>query len=137
MTMTPSNNQARVTDWVRSTFTAEEANDVPERSLRMVEEAVELTQACGVDAATVHRLVDYVFSRPTGLPSQEIAGCMVTLYAVATPLGVDADVAFEKELERIRQPAVVERCRRRQHEKRAALSASGLEGPKRTLVDTR
>lgn len=114
-------NQSRVTDWMRTTFTGVECEDVPERSLRMAEEALELTQACGVDAATLHRLVDYVFSRPVGKPQQEIAGCLVTIYAIAGALGVDAQAEFETELARINTPEVVERCRRRQHEKRAAL----------------
>jgi hypothetical protein len=117
-----SSNQARVTVWVREVFTEKEANDAAERSLRTAEEALELAQACGVDAATLHRLVDYVFSRPTGKPAQEIAGTMVTLYAMAAAIGVDAQREFEIELARINQPEVIERCRRRQHEKRAALT---------------
>jgi NTP pyrophosphatase (non-canonical NTP hydrolase) len=114
-------DQQRVTDWVRKVFTEKEATDVPERSLRTAEEALELAQAVGVDAETLHRLVDYVFSRPMGEPAQEIAGTMVTLYAMANALGVDADAAFETELARIQEPEVIERCQRRQHEKRAAL----------------
>ena len=114
--------QASVTAWVRKCFTEAEAKDAPERSLRTAEEALELAQAVGVDAETLHRLVDYVFSRPVGKPEQEIAGTMVTLYAMANALGVDADAAFETELERIQTPEVIERCRRRQHEKRAVLA---------------
>jgi len=49
---------------------------------------------------------------------------MVTLYAAATALKVDADAEFETELERVQQPEVIERCRRRQLEKREALVAS-------------
>jgi hypothetical protein len=115
-------NQSRVTAWVREVFTEKEANDAQERSLRTAEEALELAQACNVDAATLHRLVDYVFSRPVGKPAQEIAGSMVCLYATAQALGADAQREFEIELERIQQPEVIERCRRRQHEKRAVLA---------------
>jgi hypothetical protein len=39
----------------------------------------------------------------------------------ASALGVDADAVLEAELARIQRPEVVERCRRRQDEKRAAL----------------
>lgn len=124
--------QARVDSWMRVAFTKEEIANGPERTLRHVEEALELAQACNVDAATLHRLVDYVFSRPVGKPAQEIAGSMVTLYAAASALGVDAQAAFEAELVRIQQPEVIERCRRRQHEKREALAASG---PINALVD--
>lgn len=116
--------QFRVTNWVRTVFSEKEATDVPERALRTAEEALELAQACGVDAATLHRLVDYVMGRPAGEPAQEIAGTMVTLYAMAGALGVDADAVFEVELERIQRPEVIERCQRRQHEKREALAGS-------------
>jgi hypothetical protein len=115
-------NQSRVTAWVREVFTNKEAEDVQERALRMAEEALELAQACEVDAATLHRLVDYVFSRPVGKPEKEIAGTMVTVYALAAALGVDAQMMFENELVRIQTPEVIERCRRRQHEKREALA---------------
>lgn len=122
-------NQSRVSTWVRSVFSEKEATDVPERALRTAEEALELAQACEVDAATLHRLVDYVMSRPVGKPAQEIAGTMVTLYALAGALGVDADAVFEVELKRIQQPEVIERCQRRQHEKRAALVAGPIMSP--------
>lgn len=116
--------QERVTAWVRAVFTEAEATDVPERSLRASEEAIELTQACGVDRETLHRLVDYVYSRPAGDPTKEIAGCLVTIYAAASALGVDADAELETELARIQQPEVIERCRLRQSEKREALAGS-------------
>ncbi len=120
-------NQSRVSTWVRKVFSEKETTDVPERALRMAEEALELAQACEVDAATLHRLVDYVMSRPVGKPAQEIAGTMVTVYALAGALGVDADTAFEVELERIQQPEVIERCQMRQHEKRAALEPKQVQ----------
>ncbi len=116
--------QSRVAKWVREVFTEKEAHDVPERALRMVEEAIELAQACEVDAATLHRLVDYVMGRSVGRQGAEIAGTMVTLYALASAVGCDADLEFEIELKRIAQPEVIDRCRRRQHEKREALASS-------------
>lgn len=142
-------NQFRVTEWVRKIFTEAEATNAPERSLRVVEEAIELAQACGIDAETIHRIVDYVCSRPIGEAPKEIAGCLVTVYATAAALGVDAQSEFEIELSRIHQPEVIDRVRRRQQEKRAALvtkdpvvrpiedlpgarASSGLEGPKKT-----
>ena len=111
------NRQSRIGLWVRTTFGEVVATNTKERALRVVEEAVELAQSCEVDAATLHRLVDYVFGRPPGVPEQEIAGCMVTLYAVASTLGVNADDALEAEIARIHRPEIIERCRRRQREK--------------------
>ena len=116
-------NQPRIAAWVRKVFTEAEAQNAPERALRLVEEAVELAQACGVERDALHRLVDYVLARPVGDPAQEVAGTMVTLYALAQAINVDADDAFENEVSRIQQPEVIDRVRRRQHEKRAALVA--------------
>lgn len=116
--------QARVAAWARKIFGYEVASNVPERTLRFVEEAAELAQACGASAAELHRLIDYVFSRPTGEPAKEIAGSMVTLYALASALDVDADKMLEAELVRIHRPEVIERVLRRQQEKRAVINGS-------------
>ena len=116
-------NQPRIAAWVRKVFDEATATNAPERALRLVEEALELAQACGVGREALHRLVDYVLDRPVGEPAQEIAGTMVTLYAAAHALDVDADEAFERELSRIQQPEVIDRVRRRQAEKREALIA--------------
>lgn len=113
--------QARVATWVEEALGHDTAHNAPERSIRTVEEVLELAQALGVEREVMHRLVDYVFDRPVGNAEQEIAGSMVTLYSVAAALNIDADAAMETELERIRQPEVMERCQRRQAEKRAAL----------------
>lgn len=113
--------QAAIAVWVRSTFGEVSALDGKERVLRFVEEAVELAQAVELDVAQVHLLVDYVYGRDVGKSWQEIAGCLVTLLAASTALGVDAAAAFETELARIHTPEVIARCRKRQNEKREAL----------------
>ena len=124
-----SSYQARIAEWVNMVFGAVVAADGPERTLRFVEEAVELAQAVGLDADIVHRLVDYVFSREKGEPGKEVAGCAVTLLAAATANGVDAEKELDIELSRIQEPEVIARCRRRQSEKREALVA--LDGANR------
>lgn len=111
-------HQSRVTIWAHKIFGYQVASNVPERSLRFVEEAVELAQACGSSAAELHRLVDYVYARPVGEPAKEIAGSLVTLYVLASALDVDVDKALEVELVRINTPEVIERVLRRQKEKR-------------------
>lgn len=113
--------QARVGAWVQRALGGDAAHNAQERSLRTVEEAIELAQACGVSAETLHRLVDYVFARPVGRVSQEIAGTLVTLYSTAAALGVDADEAFEREMARIARPEIMGKIQRRQREKREAL----------------
>lgn len=119
-------NQERVDEWMRFVFTETERTDAPERALRTAEEAIELTQAVGVDAATMHRLVDYVFERPVGDPAQEIAGILVTVYSMATAIGADAETVFHREMTRVHKSEVIDRCRRRQHEKREALASKPL-----------
>ena len=101
--------------------------NLPERGLRVAEEAIELGQAMGVDAADLHRLVDYVYSRPVGTPGQEIAGTMVTLYAAAAAVGVNADAAYEAEVARIHTPEIEDKVRRRQAEKRERMIAAPVD----------
>lgn len=115
-------NQDRVEVWAAQVLGLKSASDIAERVLRAVEEVLELAQTCGVGQEQLHRLVDYVYGRPVGKPAQEIAGSMVCLYAAAGALGIDAQTAFETEMTRIQQPEVIERVRRRQAEKRAALT---------------
>lgn len=126
------NHQERVAVWLDQVFDAEERANTKERSLRVVEEAIELAQACGADEATVHRLVEYIFERPVGEPAKELAGVMVTVYAAAESLGESADARFDEEMHRIWRPEVRDRVRRRQVEKRARLLA--YDGPPQTTV---
>ena len=107
----------RVGEWATHVFGLEVLKNIPERGLRVLEEALELAQACAVDRDTAHRLVDYVFDRPKSDIAQEIAGCLVTLLALGFASDVDIDEAFSAEFERINTPRVIEKIRRRQQEK--------------------
>lgn len=119
--MTISGAQKRVADWVRTTFGEASANEPRERSLRMLEEACELTQAIGVSRHQAHLVVDYVYNRPAGSAPQEIAGTLITLLGTSAALDIDTEEAFLLEAGRIEKPEVLERCRKRQSEKRRAL----------------
>lgn len=122
--------QDTIARWIRRVIGDAALENPRERALRVVEEAVELGQSLDLDAAIVHRLVDYVYSRPVGEPSQEIAGTLVTVYGAAAALGVDADDALGRELVRIHTPEVEAKVRRRQAEKRAvAVAAEGAKEP--------
>lgn len=94
--------------------------DVPTRLSRFLEEATELVQAGGMTREKAHILVDYVFARKVGDPDQEIGGVMVTLLLVAEVMGLDVERSFITEFNRIHQPAVIEKVKVRQAEKRAA-----------------
>lgn len=119
------NNQARVTEWAGRVFTEAELCDIPERALRVLEEAIELAQTAGCTPEQCHKLIEYVMARPEGIVSREIAGVMVTLYCLAAVAGVYAQQAFERELKRINTQEVIARIQKRQAEKREAVKPPG------------
>lgn len=59
-------------------------------------------QACDTTADEAHALVDYVYSRPVGEPSQEVGGVMLTLAALCLANGLDMEAAGATELDRVR-----------------------------------
>lgn len=67
----------------------------------MLEEAIELYQACGGDLAKAHKLLDFVFARPVGEIHQELGGVGVTVLALAQAAGLEADVCEDAEVDRI------------------------------------
>lgn len=93
--------QSRVQPWLMECFGPMIAGDREERNHRFLEEALELVQACGCTASEAHQLVDYVFGRPVGEPTQEAGGAMVTLAALCLANGLDMHEAGEIELARI------------------------------------
>lgn len=93
--------QSRVAPWMQACFGEAISRDGIERNHRFLEEALELVQACGCTADEAHQLVDYVYGRPVGDPSQEVGGVMVTLAAHCLAHGVDMHEAGETELGRI------------------------------------
>lgn len=108
--------QEVVYDWVKRCFG--EANlVVKERALRLVEEAIELAQAEGIDVRELWTLVTYVYSKPPGTPEQEAGGIGTTLLAYAEAKGFSADDAEWNELDRILSKPV-EHFRAR-HDKKA------------------
>lgn len=119
--------QSRVAAWAQKVLGEREAMNFKERSLRVAEEAIELAQACGVDRETLYRLVDYVMRRPVGAAKSEIAGVMVTLYAAAHALRIDADTEFGNELHRIHLPEVIERIQHRNIEKREQITPNVMD----------
>lgn len=93
--------QARVQPWMMACFGAEISADKVERNHRFFEESAELVQACGMTAGEAHQLVDYVYGRDIGEPSQEVGGVMVTLAALCLAQGMDMHQCGETELARI------------------------------------
>lgn len=90
--------QKRVQDWLIACFGIEDSVNQKERAHRFLEEALELAQAGGCTADEAARMVDYVFSRPTGTISQETGGVMTTLAALCSVHDVDMAQCGEDEL---------------------------------------
>ena len=96
--MTLSLYQEGVEKWLKACFPPSVAENVTERTHRFLEEALELAQANGCTQEDAMALVKYVYSRPTGDPSQEVGGVLVTLASLCSASGINMDEAGEVEL---------------------------------------
>lgn len=92
--------QDRVDRWLLACFGVEIARDKAERNHRFLEEALELAQACDCTKAEALQLVDYVFAREIGEPTQEVGGVMNTLAALCIAHEIDMDDAGHIEMDR-------------------------------------
>lgn len=81
--------QSQVREWTTECFGTEAAMHVVDRSHRFTEEALELAQATGTTREDAHKLVDYVYDRPTGEVSNEVGGVLLTTAALCTALGIN------------------------------------------------
>ncbi len=104
----------RINDWMLKCFGEEISKDVVERNHRFLEEALELVQSLGCKKAEAYQLVDYVYNRPIGEPSQEVGGVMVTLAALCNASKLLMIGNGEGELKRISTPEIIEKIRRKQ-----------------------
>lgn len=93
--------QLAVALWAVECFGEAQAQSVPQRALRLLEEAIEAAQAAAVEERLVHDLVMFVYGRPVGELAQEVAGVSVTLLALAAALGVSADLVERTEVVRV------------------------------------
>jgi hypothetical protein len=93
--------QAAIFAWAKTAFGVEQSTSLPQRGLRLLEEAIETYQSVGGDPAQAHRLVDYVFSRPPGVLHQELGGVGVTTLALAAAAGLSADDEEAAEVARV------------------------------------
>lgn len=113
--------------WAKAAFGAEQSTSLPQRALRLLEEAVELYQASvhtvGADAARAraHELVDFVFERPPGEIGQELGGISVCMLVYAEAADLDVDDMEAKELHRVLNKPIEEFTRRN-----AAKNAAGF-----------
>lgn len=94
--------QAETHAWCVAAFGDHDARSIPQRGLRLMEEAIETAQACGCDPAILHRLIDHVYAKPIGELRQELGGLGVTLLGLAEAAGISADEAERAEIARVR-----------------------------------
>jgi NTP pyrophosphatase (non-canonical NTP hydrolase) len=111
--------QKKLRAWACDLFGAETASTKRTRLLRFFEEAAELVQAGDLSKEDAQLVLDTVYSRPKGEFGQEIGGVMVTLYLAAELHDYSVEQEEAREIERIHTPEVMEKCRRRQAEKKA------------------
>lgn len=93
--------QQAIACWCAAAFGFAAATSLPQRGIRLLEEACEAAQAAGVNTEMAHKLVDYVWSRPVGELKQEIGGVGVTLLALAAAVRTSADECEAAEVMRV------------------------------------
>lgn len=93
--------QRTIGNWCREAFGQLQAGSLPQRGLRLAEEAIEAAQACDTPAELLHQLIDHVYKKaPDPLP-RELGGVAVTLLALAEAAGLSADECETREIDRV------------------------------------
>lgn len=77
------------------------AMDQRERTMRFLEEAIELAHALKLDRNTVQAIVARVYGRSPGYIPREIGQSLMTLEVLAQALGHDAEREAESEFDRV------------------------------------
>jgi len=105
--------QRLVRTWTEKCFGTPTLEPI-ERGRRLLEEAIELAQSVNVPAEQARQLVDYVYGRPVGEPSQEVGGVMITLAILCNGLGINFGEEALRELTRIDTPELIRKIRDKQ-----------------------
>jgi uncharacterized protein YneF (UPF0154 family) len=93
--------QQQVAEWTKACFGDEISKDRTERNHRFLEESLELVQSLGCTKSEARQLVEYVFNRPAGEPTQELGGVMVTLAALSNANNFPMNLCGYRELTRV------------------------------------
>jgi hypothetical protein len=116
--------QQQIEAWCIAAFGHAEATSLPQRGLRLLEEAAEAAQAVSVDLAMAHHLLDVVWSKPAGEIGQELGGVGVTTLALAAAAGLWADEEEAREATRVLSKPIEHFRKRNQAKNDAGLRAS-------------
>lgn len=91
---------SRFLAWAQETFGGVAINPA-ERTMRFVEEAIELAMACDMPRETVEAITARVYAKGPGNITLEAAQCQVTLEMFAKVLRIDLDAAATEEFYRV------------------------------------
>lgn len=83
------------------------------RVLRVLEEAAELAQAEGVSEEEFDHIKRQVFSKPPGEYHAELGAVLICLAGYASTINADLEWEFWNEFERIMDPGIMEKVRKR------------------------
>lgn len=114
--------------WALECFGEAHVKNPAQRALRLLEEAVEMAQACGVTQDMAQKCVDVVYSRPVGEPFNEAGGIGLTLLILCETLEFDAEHAEAFELGRVLAKPREEFYKRNAEKVALGLDATALSG---------
>lgn len=117
--------QRRVFNWVSKAFGEKNATDPTERAKRLLEETLELTQACGMSEQAAEDLVKYVYSRPIGEIEQEIGGVMMCIACLSEARSLNAEDCGKIELYRVESSIHTSRIKHQQKPRHIAMQGVG------------
>jgi len=89
------------TRWATKAFGVEHVANSKVRTLRIVEEAMELAQWAGVPLDQIKLAADIVYSRPVGGYDREVGGVMMTTAVLCGWHNHDPEIFFQNELMRV------------------------------------
>lgn len=122
-----NDRQLEIEVWAQNAFGIAEATSLPQRGLRLLEEAIEAYQAAGGAPDMAHKLVDYVFARPVGELFQELGGVGVTLLALAAAAELSADGCESAEVNRVLAKPLAHFAERNANKNAAGFRAVAVE----------
>lgn len=106
--------QRLMKNWSKLVFRERYIDITPKiRSLRCLEEMMELCQTENVSEEEIDIIKRQVYDKPKGEPLQELGGVMTTLAGYACTRDFDIEEAFWSEYERICDPVIMEKVRNR------------------------
>lgn len=92
----------RIRKWVTDVFGRESFEDLGERAVRCLEEALELAQASGVSKAVARALVHRVYERRSGTVRDEAGDVLFCLLALAESHDLDVEGDLNRKLDDLR-----------------------------------